>query len=645
MVMQDEITIDGTDVTDYRITWDFDGEWDISIDSLNVTLGVSVNTLLTITNGMTVVVKRGFTTATDEYVFEGQITQIKPETSIIKLVCKSILYDAIKSGQTKSWDKDIDTEAGVGSEIFKSICDNSGLTYSPALTVLTDGSIVNTGATDITLIRKFIQNDDDDFVKMNELAEYYGYMISYDYDNSLTIFKPRGYSIYPVDLNVGTEIPAQIKWKENMEQMINKVKILGATVYDKVPESFVGPGTSFTLSKTPEATEVYINSTTTNDIQTRGQKAVGTLGTDFDYYVDAEAKTITFSGAVSNVAITYGAQVPMPITVTNQTSIDTYGGPNAKPHFKRMSFNDIKDVNDAELRGRAIINKYSTPFNEAKNIPVIDSIIETNGNLVPGNIVTIKDTFNVKDLEVFVHSVKKSWPHVYDRITVGDEIWRTEDWQANQMKKIEQILNTLNKNEDILIQITDLAHSNTYERRYAKAIYRDTTEDGIWGRGFGNGSIGTLNWNEGAAVWQAAYTNAETETFIIQGKNIYKELMYDTDFKDGTSTATWDTGNQRIDFTAAQVALTSAIALGTTYSFFTLSLGALTGSVLIEFSGDGKVTWQTVTKDVRAAIGTSDATGVHIRFTENAATTARIENTYTTGGDYNLPAIKCILEV
>ena len=49
-----------------------------------------------------------------------------------------------------------------------------------------------------------------------------------------------------------------------MEQLVNKVRIEGATVYDVAEETFAGPASIFTLSKTPEETEVRINYTATN---------------------------------------------------------------------------------------------------------------------------------------------------------------------------------------------------------------------------------------------------------------------------------------------------------------------------------------------------------------------------------------------
>ena len=627
MVMQDKVIIDGIDVTSYRLKWYESEEWGGSIDSLDLELANSVKSILTLTTGMVITITRGFTTSTDEGVFIGQITQVKPETSIIKLVCKNRVYDAVKSAQVKSWDKDIDTEAGVGSEIFKTICDNSQLTYSAA-------SVPTTGTAETDKIVKFIQNDEDDYQKMNELAEIYNRIITYDYDNDEIEFKAKGYTAYPVALTVGTEIPGQIKWKQNMEQLINKVKILGATVYDKVVETFAGPALLFTLTKTPEDTELRINHATTDTLQTRGQKDVGVIGSDFDYYVDVEQKTLNFSANVSDVWINYGAQVPLPIVLKNTTSIETYGGPNKMPHFKKFSYSDIKDKTDAENRGRAILNKYSTPFNEAKNIPVVDAMLIANGNFKPGMIVQIIDGFNDKDITVFIQVVTKAWPHIYDKITVGDQIWRTEYWQSKQMEKINQLFNDLNKNQDILTDVIDLDKTIDYGRRYMYLQKVDITDTFV----LGSSSYGLIN------VTVVTDNIVTTTDQIVQGDNIYKEFVYDDDFEDTSGTATWNTTTKELTFTSGQIIQTKQISLGTTHSYYTVTLGAVTGTLTTEISGDNGSTWESVTLNTRTAFTSSDGTGVLLKITESDSSTAKIENTYKTGGDYDSPSIKVKLE-
>jgi hypothetical protein len=651
MAMYDKVVINSIDVTEYRLDWLEIEEWMQAIDCCSVTLSPSVSDVISITAGMVIEITRGMVTSTDENVFTGQITQYAPQADKVVLTCKGPLYDAIKNSDVKSWDKDIDTEAGVGSEIFKTLCDNSDLLY-------TNSSIISTGTDDADKIVKFIQNDEDDFQKMNELAEYYNYMISYDYTSGLVNFKPKGYYEYPSTLTVGTDIQNQIKWKENMEQMVNSLKIDGATVYDKRIQTFAGPDTTFTLTYTPEDTEVRKDSTTTNTIQKRGQKGVGTLGTNFDYYVDVEQKKIVFSGATSNVWVNYGAQVPMPVALKNQTSIDTYGGPRGVPHFKKFTFTDIKDINDAIDRGMAILNKYSVPFIEAQDVQINDTTIQSFGNIKPGYLVTIVDPFKNRTDNVFVKTVTKAYPHLGDRINVGDEIWKTEDWQATQMKKINQLLSDLSKNQDILTQIINLDRDVTYQRRYSvlqinniagETLVWDHFTYGLWGVGDW-GSVGGSGFIIGHTVYGLLGTSTLGGTSsivtirITQNNNTYDEYLYDDDFLDSTSTANWNTTTKQLEFDADEIILTETLSLGTAHTYFTLTLGSLTGSVLIEISGDGKTTWQTVTQNIRTAFNVSDTTGVYIRITENNSSTATIANTYTLG-EYNAPAIKCILEV
>ncbi len=130
---------------------------------------------------------------------------------------------------------------------------------------------------------------------------------------------------------------------------------------------------------------------------------------------------------------------------------------------------------------------------------------------------------------------------------------------------------------------------------------------------------------------------------MIQGNNIYKEFFYDTDF-DGSGTATWNTTTKELTFTSGQTRTTDEISKGTAHTYFTVSLGSLTGSALVEITGDGGSNWQTVTLNARTLFSVSSVAGVKLRITENNTSTAAIANTYNSDGSYNEPGIKVILE-
>jgi len=644
--MIDIVKINGVTVTDARLSWFIEDNWDIAISMLTMKLSKDIDDLVTLRTGLSITIERRLDNYLIipywgiyigvEYAFNGIITQVIPEAGYVSIVGKGKLIDAIKSGRTKSWDKDIDVEAGVGSEIFKDLCDNSGLSYSAT-------SITSTGTDVNSLITKFIQNDESDFEMMNDLAERYNYTISYDNFNDVVNFKPKGYSTWPQTLVVGTDIPGQIKWKENMEQMINKVKIFGATVYDKVEETFTGPATTFTLTKTPEDTEVR-DTNASGTVYVRGQKDVGIIGTDFDYYVDVEQKKIVFSGATSNVWIRYGAQVPMPVIISNPTSIATYGGPNAKPHFKRFDYPNLKDIKDAEDKGRAIINKYSLPFTEIEKVPIADAVLEANyGFINPGMIVKVTDSFNNKtEVELFVQQVQKTWPHVYDRFILGDWVWRTEDWQTKQMQKINALLGELNKNQDIIVTAIDLNKNLTLKRRYFEKLKIDRSGSGVNLFVLGHptfGVLGTQELGDSGESWETVS--------LVQANNTYEEYVYDTDFYDAahSSGVNWSlVNNQIVVGSDGDYVEIGPIALGYAFSTFTISFGDVvtSDSYTIEISANGRSDWEELTADTELTVSNYDTTGVHLRITAVGGGCS-FEASYDTDGEYSAPAIKLIM--
>ena len=461
--MIDEVKVNGVDVTLKRRSWQHEEEWNLAIDAISMSFSPTLIALVpTLSTGMSVTVKRGFAAVTEDFVFDGVITNKSTTTDEIVLECKGRLYDTIKNGRTKSWDRGIDPEAGLGDQIVEDILDHSNIPYSAA-------SIVDTGTDESSRIQKFIQRDEDDYDRLNLLAEKYQYFLRWNADLQLAEFKPRGFTTYPVTLRVGFEIPTNPTWVENMEQLINRVQINGATEFDTRKESFAGPDTTFTLDFTPEQTDVTVGGV----LQRRGQKDQGVIGVDFDYYVDTVRKTINFSAAKSTVVVNYGAQVPLPVIIERPTSITTYGGPEGIAHFKKFFFNDIIDLADAESRANEILDKFDTPFIEADSVLISNSTIQTNGFIVPGTLTSVEDSTTGIICECFVKKVVKSFPHVTDQIWVGDEIYRTEDWQATQMKKINQIFNALNQNADFLIQIVVFTHEVQLSHRFVDVIKVD----------------------------------------------------------------------------------------------------------------------------------------------------------------------------
>ncbi len=538
--MADRIVVNGVDVSSYKIAWSHEEMWREAIPSMTIEFRLSFPSEMPISTAMSIQVYRTINTADDDFVFDGEITQVKTQPDKIICECKGRLIEAIKAVQTRSWDKDIDPEAGIGSEIMKTLIINSNLNCTPAqYDTTTVGSIFFTGSDTENLITKFIQRDEDNYDRMNLIADQYDCILRYNNVDSLIYFQPKGYSVYPYTLTVGVEIPKSIVWKENKEQLVNKVIVSGATVYDTVVETFGGPATSFTLQKTPEDTEVRVGGSG-GTLQTRGTKGVGTLGVNHTYEIDTESKTLTFASAQSNVYIKYSTQVPCPVVLTNQTSIDTYGGPNKTPSVKKLSYTDLKNLADAEARGRSVIDKYSTPFLEAQGVKISEQ--QTRLQVVkPGDLLHIVDPQAKKDVHVFVQAVRKTSPQPLDEIDIGDKIWRTETWQADQMKKINQIFNDLNKNQNIITQIFDFSDSVSFEPMYT-AVYKGDRS-----------ASNTLIWDSPVkGIWDTGLwgpdTLPETLEIMIPGNNEFKEYFYSTEFIDLANTsATINTTDWRVE--------------------------------------------------------------------------------------------------
>ena len=583
-----QFLLDDVDITSKVIKAKFIFTNGLAIDAGTLRATNSLNVLVKPKTGSILKVYRGILVATEKKKFEGTVTVVDPRYNLFDLTLKGKLFDLIKNGRTKSWDINIDPELGIGSEIIKDIFAHSSIAFTPAKTILTDGSIQCTGTTALSKIQKFIQDDEDDYDRVMEIASNYNYVVSYNYNDDLANFKPNKFIGYPIPLTIGKEIAKQIPWVEDMEQLANKIKVIGATVLDTKYETFTSAATYFELNFTPETTEVRIDSTTTNTLQTRGQKGVGTIGTDFDYYVDVETKIVHFDSNVSDVTVKYGAKVPLPIILKNETSIETYGGPNKIPHFKKLELNDIKDLEDGIQRGKAYLNKYSKHFVYAEGVSVKTEVTAANGDFEPGMLVTIIDPFVNKEEIVAITEVEINYPSALDTISVGDEVWRTEDYQASQLKRINQLFKELYKNEKIIYQIVELNREIEFKRRYFKLEKNDVT------------------------------------TFLTQGNKRYDELFFDDDFFDSVNSGT----NVNINHTDKTITIPSGeafysktIELNTSRISFILSESTIVNvdahNITYEITGDGGTTWQEFKPLIKGYFSTP-STDIRIKITNEA---------------------------
>jgi len=620
-----EVKINSVDVSSYIANWNVVKNLDNSENNkAQITLNSDVFSAVTITPGMTLTVNKGATTA-DVRIFTGTIEKFDYVSGLVNVIGRNPLYNLKFKLITKSYDKNIDSEAGVISAIAEDLITNES--YGNL-----NGSVTASGS--ITTLDKFICNDDNILERLQTLAKILNWQVYWDDINEQVVFEPKGNTTYGTTLTVGGYIQNIPKWEVDLKNMRNKFKVKGASRRDWKVENFNGDAaeTVFTLIKTPKDTEIYVDSV----LQIRG--LTGSTET-FDYTVDEDQKEIQFEAGstpgvgVNNVVINYSYDIPVPVVARNQLSIDTY-----KLKEGSQYFDDVRTISDAEIRARQIIARIGIPFNR--------TTLQLTGifDLKVGNKVHVVDSLQNKDVELTVQNITYKYPDGNDVVRIGDEDFDLNLFLSTIAARVKELEKREVTNQDILTNIFELNRTTNFERRYEYLETRDTTEDSIWGRGFGNGVSDSLNWNEAGALWQASYTNSLVITKMVQGKNTYKEFFYDDDFEDsGSTTADWDTANKWCVFDAGEILQTSSLTLGTTYSFFTINLASVTGTLTPQISMDGGSTWQSVTLGLRTAFDHS-GTEVLLKITESGASTAKIENTYNSDGSYNKPGIKILLE-
>jgi len=615
--IQTYVEINGVDVTSYVYKWETTETFGGDIPEAQIVIGWGLLATLDPSNGMEVIIKRGPTTGQEYNVFKGQIDSLKKNKPYVTVYCKNMLIALVRKSVNTSFDANIGAEAGVASEIV-----NTLITEYGGLSTNSGATVVSTGTT--VLMDKFVCRKTDIFERIETIKSIFDYQIYYNYDDDYVYFEPTGYTTNSNDLVVGTNVTGIPTWAEDNTQLINQIRVEGAEYLIETTETGqigVTSGytqTSINLTQSPVSTKVYCDAASPPTTLRIG----GTLGatSTYQYYVDKENNQIIWNtaqytpGASDYVSVDYTYPSPIPVVRKRDSSIAAYGESSTT-----KAFTDIQTVEDAIVRGELYLDTYAEPFLSTElKVPDIANDYRA------GQKVRIVDVHNDKDEELVINTIVKKFPHQYDTLKCGNEEYSIAQYNAATLDRIKRLEEELSKNDDILISVTDSTRSFKPRRRYMEMQKQTLVATGwTWG------DVRSYNTISGiGGVWGGSGTQFGSLSTVkmIQSNMTYQEYCYDTDFHDAVnSTATFDTVNQRIDFTSGQVWYSDVIDLGTVLSYVTVVLGSLTGSVTVEISSDGKSTWQTVTPGVRTAVNTSDGLGTYIRITESAAGTARIE--------------------
>ena len=628
--IQTYVTINGIDVSSKVLKWQFSDTFGNEIPDLKLTLGYSALTSVTIANGQEVIVKRGPTTGQEYNVFKGNVDTINKRKPFVEVKCKDKLIALVHTIVNTSFDKDIDAEAGKGSEIVNTlITTHGGLSTNSGATVQDTGAVI--------VLDKFVCRKTDVFERILAIADIYDYQIYYNYDDDYVYFEPTGYSSNANALTVGSNVYEIPKWEYDNSQLINNIRVDGAEslVETNEEQPIAGAGdynqTDFLLAQSPFSVKVFVGVASppaVADIKVGG--AIDSTGT-FDYSVDEQNKKIVWNTSQytptigHNCLVQYSYPAPIPIIRKRQTSIDAYGESATIKHFS-----DVRTVEDAINRGNLFLDTYAEPF-----VRVQLKISNIDNDYRAGEKVRIVDTYNEEDRELVINKIIRSWPHKHDILHCGNREYAIAEYNKLTLDKIKRLEEELSKNDDILISVIDVDRTFKPRRRYMKLQKQSIAGDtliwghptyGIWNEFkwgntaqvsfvLGHPSYGLLGTSQ-----LGSQASSPVTVKLVQGNMTYDEYAYDTEFHDAVnSTATFSTVTQDIIFTSGQIWYSNVIDLGTTLSWVTVDLGDTVGTLVIEISSDNKSTWQTITEGVRTAVSSSDGLGTYIRITATDA--------------------------
>ena len=336
---------------------------------------------------------------------------------------------------------------------------------------------------------------------------------AYSIHDMYVYFEPKGYTVNPITFTVGDNIYNVPKWTYDVTEMINDLTIVGAYQEVEVTESGrIGTTSGYTtsgitLNYTPISIKPYIDA---NNPPTT-LRVVGIPNSTLTYYcyVDKPNKLLLPAVGTSFTSndyaiIQYSHAVPIPVHMYNQASINTYG------QFKKtITFNDLRDVNDAENRGANLMNNKSTPY----LLATLKVKSDSSYGLDVGQSILVVDNINTPNINqnmvITRHRIR--YPADYDELVVGDKSYRQANWQSSVEERLKRLAEEQLANQDLLTELVDINNDASIIPRY-------------------------LQLSKGAVLY-----------YLCQGNDVYTETFFDTKFK-SSADADWNTTGKYLNF-------------------------------------------------------------------------------------------------
>lgn len=539
MVLQTQVKINSVDVTSYVINYEDEATFGDVIAQVDINVVTNISNVLILATGQSVEIWRGWSTPTDLKVFSGSIESYNPDSGKIKIVAKDKLWNLVRGEVTHNYDSTVDPTAGKISAIFQDLVTTFGGLNADATTIQDSGTAIT--------LDQFVCNHADVFERCQALADALEWQFYYRADTDKVYFEPKGFTVNTTILTVGDNVYNIPKWSYDNTDMVNDLTVVGA--YQEIETTESGridttsgyTTSSIALTFTPISVKIYMDAS--NPPTTLKVGGLPDSTSVFDYYVDKLNKKIlpapgTSFTSADYAEIRYSHAVPVPVHQISQVSIDAYG-----TFTNTVTYEDLRNVDDAEQRGSNYLLKYSQPFIYA-TLKVENN---STNNLKAGDIITIVDGISIPNVNesLIINKLRIRYPADFDEIDVGDKIWRLAEWQADVQEQIKRLNEKQFDNQDILTELRTFDYTPTpitIAPRYDKLQIGTPTGNGQFILGDATfGILGTSLLGDAGIVI--------TDYFIQQYQDIYSEAFFDTDFEDApNTTATWDTTNKQLTF-------------------------------------------------------------------------------------------------
>jgi len=461
-----KVTINSIDVSAYVHSFTVISNYDDNKKTCSVGLRKTVSDVLDYTDeeliNTTILIQRGVSSATETNLLNGYVKNIKFEGGVVLVSGQDKLSALIDINVTKSFDKDVDTEAGVISEMFDTlITENTSLSTS----------ITSSGTSNI--LQTFILRHKTLLDGLRELSYVINWNFYYDSQNDEIVFSPKGNSKSLTTLTIGSNVVKVPKWKIDSSQLFNVITVEGTPQEIKTSE---GPilldgsvsdwtTTSVTLDKKPIQIKVLSDINATPVTEKIGGVS-GSIST-YDYSINKELMSITWSSTFSPTTsyytiIEYTYNIPIKVKKTDATSKTKYGAIEVYQTKKEITNND-----DAEEYGNGQLQIYSKPFYSTT------LAVRSVTDLEVGKLYDVVDGINNVSKEVMIKKITYVHPYSYDVIEVGDKAYRLSLFNVDVPRRIKKLEEEQGQYSDELIIVFDTSNSYSYDRNNVTGEKRD----------------------------------------------------------------------------------------------------------------------------------------------------------------------------